>query len=667
MVGNSSRIFHFSLGPVQSFVAQARRTRDFWAGSFLLSYLSAVAMAEVEAQGDGHKVLFPRPDRRVLDFLHGRGTGSEPDQGSVPNRFAARIGPGFEPQKVLQAVRQAWFGIADTVWYSLPPETRGREKTSKVWRRQVGTSSTDIDPFWRMQWALVDDPADTGVLDRRKNLRIEAAHAEPGVKCMLMDGWQELSGADRPSGEVAAFWNELRRSAKIPESDLRDGEHLCAFAFIKRRFHRSFPSLQLAMPSGWTAHGWRIQPMVPSVTYLAAAPWLAHLIPAAPEALQRRFQEAVNAFGDVNGEWRTRVRRVMDAKAQASCDLLSRLDGDLFYDARLANPNDYPDRAKAEPARRALRALCESTNRVLEADGAAPLGEPSPFYAVVAMDGDRLGQRMSHVALQQPITEALETFTSKVPQVVHDCSGFLIYAGGDDVLALFPAADGLPAALALRQIYAECFREAGEWPNGVPTLSGAVIFPHVRLPLGRALEAAQEILKNQAKKACGRNAIAAQVIGRGGERLTWSLPWSLAIEAVSQDDSSPSALAERLVLDRLADEMLARDEAPFAVRFFFRLRRLFDLLNPSAEGLAILTETEAIELMTAEYLDSGLHRLEGREMPPVDVARARVTRLLDQCRPRRRDKDQTLQTSPRLEADGALLVKFLAQHGRTPA
>ncbi|MEZ5479145.1 MAG: type III-B CRISPR-associated protein Cas10/Cmr2 [Thiolinea sp.] len=29
--------FHFTLGPVQSFVAQARRTRDFWAGSFILS------------------------------------------------------------------------------------------------------------------------------------------------------------------------------------------------------------------------------------------------------------------------------------------------------------------------------------------------------------------------------------------------------------------------------------------------------------------------------------------------------------------------------------------------------------------------------------------------------------------------------------------------------
>jgi CRISPR-associated protein Cmr2 len=49
----SNRYFHFTLGPVQSFVAQARRTRDFWAGSFLLSWLSTVAIQAVIPVGLG--------------------------------------------------------------------------------------------------------------------------------------------------------------------------------------------------------------------------------------------------------------------------------------------------------------------------------------------------------------------------------------------------------------------------------------------------------------------------------------------------------------------------------------------------------------------------------------------------------------------------------------
>ena len=42
---------YFSLGPVQGFVAQARRTRDLWSGSFLLSYLAGCAINEVLAKG----------------------------------------------------------------------------------------------------------------------------------------------------------------------------------------------------------------------------------------------------------------------------------------------------------------------------------------------------------------------------------------------------------------------------------------------------------------------------------------------------------------------------------------------------------------------------------------------------------------------------------------
>ena len=47
----ANHYFHFTIGPVQGFVAQARRTRDFWTGSFILSWLSAVAMLAVRQQG----------------------------------------------------------------------------------------------------------------------------------------------------------------------------------------------------------------------------------------------------------------------------------------------------------------------------------------------------------------------------------------------------------------------------------------------------------------------------------------------------------------------------------------------------------------------------------------------------------------------------------------
>ena len=55
----SHKIFHFTLGPVQGFVAQARRTRDLWAGSFLLSWLAGRAMESVLRQNDLNVIAFP--------------------------------------------------------------------------------------------------------------------------------------------------------------------------------------------------------------------------------------------------------------------------------------------------------------------------------------------------------------------------------------------------------------------------------------------------------------------------------------------------------------------------------------------------------------------------------------------------------------------------------
>ena len=97
-MNQQDQYFHFTLGPVQGFVAQARRTRDFWAGSFLLSWLSAVAMqAVIKQQGE---IIFPKVSDDYLDWLENKGkSGTEPQQGCVPNRFKG--GLAKVPPKIL--------------------------------------------------------------------------------------------------------------------------------------------------------------------------------------------------------------------------------------------------------------------------------------------------------------------------------------------------------------------------------------------------------------------------------------------------------------------------------------------------------------------------------------------------------------------------------------
>lgn len=97
---NDQRLLHFSIGPVQDFVAQARRTRDLLAGSFLLSYLSGCAMAYItEHKG---KIVFPRVHEDPLVKAIRKSGLKEPHVdgpwiGSLPNRFTASIPEDFRP------------------------------------------------------------------------------------------------------------------------------------------------------------------------------------------------------------------------------------------------------------------------------------------------------------------------------------------------------------------------------------------------------------------------------------------------------------------------------------------------------------------------------------------------------------------------------------------
>src|SRR5690554_1267695 len=164
----AKQYFHLTIGPVQAFVAQARRTRDFWAGSFILSYLSSVAMSAVRQQQG--KIEFPVPDENFLNWLEsGSGDeGDKPKQGSVPNRFKAMevsVDEDFDPKAVVDAVQLAWYELAELVWKKDLSNIAGSDSPQReIWQRQ-------INHFWEISWCLTEDASASNLLDRRKNWR----------------------------------------------------------------------------------------------------------------------------------------------------------------------------------------------------------------------------------------------------------------------------------------------------------------------------------------------------------------------------------------------------------------------------------------------------------------------------------------------------------------
>lgn len=140
----------FTIGPVQGFVAQARRTRDLWGGSFLLSFLTGHAMKSIRKNGG--EIIVPNvTDNHLLQWIGGEGRGEEPRIGSLPNIFQVNPkenDPAELARNAEQALKNAWTKVSDVVWneYVSIVADQG-SNTKKIWDRQITN-------FWSISWVV---------------------------------------------------------------------------------------------------------------------------------------------------------------------------------------------------------------------------------------------------------------------------------------------------------------------------------------------------------------------------------------------------------------------------------------------------------------------------------------------------------------------------------
>lgn len=158
------------------------------------------------------------------------------------------------------------------------------------------------------------------------------------------------------------------------------------------------------------------------------------------------------------------------------------------------------------------------------------------YIAVIAMDGDQMGIRLSKnkkAEDHRAFSEHLVAFNKSVQNFFKDRMGeLLIYAGGDDVLAIVRAEGCIETANMLRDIFKrefvdkvpKAFDDQGKPLEG--TASAGVAIGHVSVPLQDLIHAAHAA-ESRAKGEYGRNALAVSVFKRSGEILEWGCNWTL--------------------------------------------------------------------------------------------------------------------------------------------
>jgi CRISPR-associated protein Cmr2 len=351
-------------------------------------------------------------------------------------------------------------------------------------------------------WVAADDGSADGLLARRKRWRTHRLPDEPGDKCTVMPDFQELSGhvrAGRGRQAQRRFWDAIR--TRVGSLELKEEETLCALAFIKR----FFPKISRKAISGeLDVDHW------PSTLYIGAVPWLREV----RDRAGAEAKEYVEALREVAVEGTIRRRVPLAEFDGAEPGEVFRLDANYYHRGFLASERRAPLMGADESARSRLVDLLRKVNQ-------SAGSSPPVYYAFLLADGDKLGEHLKAGGAQK-VSEALSTFGKRADELVQKHHGVTVYAGGDDVLAMLPVANALPCADELAKAYKAAFT-CQDLPAA--TLSAAVVFAHVRMPVGQALADARDLLENVAKEGNNRDSLAAAVLKPGGTHCQWVTTW----------------------------------------------------------------------------------------------------------------------------------------------
>lgn len=571
----SKHLLLVTIGPVQEFIAQARRTRDLWYGSHLLSEISKAAAKAV--QDGGGELVFPATDKPAdLDPSDQPFDTNDQPVLNVANKILAELPDGVDPEGLARAAREAaldrWRRIADCVRRRCAGLLA--DLPDGVWEEQIAT----LLEFYAA-WAPIGDTQDgyRQALDAvedavagRKSLREfkQWRRIRGGVPKSSLDGARETVLAEPDDRDP-----ELVRRYRIPRT-----EQLDAVGLVKRA-------------------GGEPEQFVPIAT-VALASWVyvaAKEVRSDIENLRRQCEQTLRYDG---GRRLLFVSRPTDHWVSV-----------FPYDAVLFLPERwtrvfrelYPDRS-VEEARAEARTWGDRFVRpILRA-----MHEPYPYVACLVADGDRMGAALSkmHSADEhRRFSQRLAGFAGEARAIVEGGHrGALVYSGGDDVLAFLPLPEALACAQALQERFGEVMAEAVQGTGAEaepPTFSVGIGIGHILESMGDLLQLgrdAERLAKTE------RNALAVIVDKRSGGRAEWLAAWT----------AWGNAPAGRLRDDaKLLDGRLSMGKVYEIRTMLRRLPRPVDA-QPSAEWA---------DLLRAEVARILARTMGGeRELKPEDVA-----------------------------------------------
>lgn len=496
-----AQLLVIALGPIQDFIASARRCQDLWFGSYLLSDLARATARSLAADA----LVFPDGESARL---------SRRERAEVANKVVAVVpGDAAAARRAAMAAEDAMRRALDQ---TLADVFASKRVPSEYFRREV--AEAQVRELIEFVWVAV--PCGDGD-EAYRQARHEAErllHARKNTRRWAQPAWGGTQGAGVPKSSLDGLRESVIHESLYPMPGQRDipelaakrrscgvegMERLCGVGLLKRLGRRFDGG-----PEGESARR-----RFASTSHLAALPWMLAI-----QANEAKHAEALKAYCDALDGIRPDILRAANTTPHEDAPMFGQVDGQVFFEGRLLETLEevgLTERPRQEAARKALRAFCKAVEKP----------EPQGYYAILHADGDRMGKVIDHhgLAAHREISKALVAFAGSVFDVVRDHQGSLVYSGGDDVLALLPLHRALDCAAALAADFTARMNKFPDGKGSPSNLSAGLAIVHHLTPFDVALDVARRAETDA--KATGGDALTILVDKRGGAEQRVSGRW----------------------------------------------------------------------------------------------------------------------------------------------
>ncbi len=505
-------LFQITIPSVQKLITASRKSHDLWAGSFLISYLLKEAVKPLK---DKENIEFIFPHEDLLEK-------EEDEIANVPNKILFTIeaskdeikelGQNLEKsiKSKLKNLIKAEFieeklpemkcgskelmeyqleNFVNVIWGAVPLEENNYIASLDKLDKYIAYKKSSTLPNRRFieSYKLIDLEEENPFVEGLSfeqiykyfiDEEVKEPHFVKGAYRCTLCGDRIILEATGNDYKGNCFWEDLW---KKEEKLFTKGERLCGVCLAKRTF--KFGGF-------------------PSVSEIATTTFKIFL-----KDYPKAVREIINVIKSAENEkkyFSEIPQTVPKLQEESQLKELLKIDGEYLIPQVWETDEERPDIA------RRLTDIYKKLNKF-----------PSDSFAILLMDGDSMGTKLrvlSNIKEQKDLSKKLSEFTQKVKEIVEDENyGKLIYAGGDDVLALLPIEFALKCTYEIQEKFREKLNKIEDKiQDKLPdekkdkteykfTMSSGLLFAYHKLPLNYILNKVREF--EQKAKNIGKNRV----------------------------------------------------------------------------------------------------------------------------------------------------------------